>query len=97
MLAKASALTAAAVALQAHAYTVEPFTISLSSDFHRLKDQLTASRLPSVPIVGTDSGDFGISLATLETLQSEWLAFNWTAEEERLNSFVYLSIVISFL
>lgn len=82
----AKVVFAVAASSAAQAFTVKPFKVSLSHEVPRLKDLLAASRLPSNPIVGADNEDFGVSLATLQTLRKEWLAFNWTAEEQRLNS-----------
>ena len=89
MLASLLFVTAMAATLRAHAYVIKPFSISLSSETARLHAQLQSSHLPSNPIVGADNEDFGIRLETLEALRNDWLVFDWTKAEERLNSYVY--------
>ena len=88
MLASLLFVTAITVTFPACAYVMKPFSISLSSETPRLLAHLQSSHLPLTPIVGADNGDFGIRLETLENLRNDWLAFNWTEEEEYLNSYV---------
>ncbi|KZW03697.1 alpha/beta-hydrolase [Exidia glandulosa HHB12029] len=79
----------------AQAYTVKPFKVSLSAEVPWLKTQLAKSRLPTKPIPGADNDDWGVSLSTLQTLRKEWLAFDWSAEEKRLNSYRHYTTVIN--
>ncbi|KZW04453.1 alpha/beta-hydrolase [Exidia glandulosa HHB12029] len=75
-------------------YAVEPFKISLSAEAARLKAQVAEAFLPSSPISGADNDEWGMSLATLRNLRDEWLSFDWSREEEYLNSYRHYTTVI---
>lgn len=91
----ASLLTASSV-LAAANYTVKPFKVDLVAEIPRLKAQLAATRLPAKnPIPGGENEKWGITLAQLSSLRKQWLAFDWTAEQKRLNSYRQFTTVIN--
>ncbi|EJD48566.1 alpha/beta-hydrolase [Auricularia subglabra TFB-10046 SS5] len=89
------ALAAASSTLAATDYTVKPFRINLSAEIPRLNAQVVATRLPAHnPVPGGEDDKWGITVSQLSNLRKEWLAFDWDAEQKRLNSYHQYTTVI---
>lgn len=78
---------------------VKPFTVNLSSRVPHMLDLIGRTALPAAELAAAHSSlnmslTTGMPLDTLKSLQNEWVtSFNWTREEEQINTYEHLAQV----
>ncbi|KAJ6507204.1 Alpha/Beta hydrolase protein [Mycena vitilis] len=78
-------------------FNVKPFTIDLTSEVPRLKSLVNNTRLPEKALYPTFGPEHGIELDFLRELQSDWLDFDWEAQQAELNELNQFTAVIEGL